>query len=317
MKMKTIKYLTLCLMIVGVMSCSPSGGEDRGHEYMPDMAHSVAYEANSYNYYGLNTYSDEISYKEYAMPREPVPGTVSRGAAGLSMRSPEDAARLMNTFNGLTQVNEISIPINGSVAYPYADTEEERTRAADELTQNALPITEEGLAQGKDLYVIYCGICHGSKGAGDGHLARENGPYPAVPANLLEAKFRETTDGLFYHAIMRGKNVMGAYSDKLSYEERWNVIHYVRSLQAKEQKLAYSAEENTLNGNMTGASYFASFETPEVHNNDIFSLGGDHGDHDSHGRDHDEHQEDSHGDEDNDDNHKDSHGDEDHDKHDH
>jgi Ran GTPase-activating protein (RanGAP) involved in mRNA processing and transport len=46
---------------------------------------------------------------------------------------------------------------------------------------------------------------------------------------------------------MYGKNMMGAYKDKLSYEERWQVIHYIRGLQAKEKKLAYNETENTLN----------------------------------------------------------------------
>jgi hypothetical protein len=46
---------------------------------------------------------------------------------------------------------------------------------------------------------------------------------------------------------MYGKNAMGAYKDKISYEERWQVIHYIRSLQAKALKLAYNEFENTLN----------------------------------------------------------------------
>jgi hypothetical protein len=46
---------------------------------------------------------------------------------------------------------------------------------------------------------------------------------------------------------MYGKNVMGAYKDKLSYKERWDVIHYIRTLQASEKDLVYSSEENTLN----------------------------------------------------------------------
>ena len=41
---------------------------------------------------------------------------------------------------------------------------------------------------------------------------------------------------------MYGKNVMGSYKDKISYEERWQVIHYIRSLQAKDKKLEYSEQ---------------------------------------------------------------------------
>lgn len=40
---------------------------------------------------------------------------------------------------------------------------------------------------------------------------------------------------------------MGGYGDKLSYKERWNVIHYIRSLQAASKKLEYSEKANTLN----------------------------------------------------------------------
>jgi hypothetical protein len=44
---------------------------------------------------------------------------------------------------------------------------------------------------------------------------------------------------------MYGKNVMGSYADKLSYDERWNVIHYIRSLQANSKNLKYNDKENT------------------------------------------------------------------------
>ncbi len=285
------RYLLYIALVATIAACGPAGGEDRGHEFMPDMAHSIAYESNIYNYYGLNTYSEESDYKTYAMPRKPVEGTVPRGSAGLALRSPEEKERLMMSMNGQTQINEISIPSNGSVSYGYDNTDDERVRAAREITQNPLPITASGLSQGKELYEVFCGICHGSKGAGDGYLAREGGPYAAVPANLIAPKFRDTTDGLYYHAIMHGKNVMGAYADKLSYEERWNVIHYIRSLQAKDQSLAYSEEENTLNNAITGASYYAGFTMPESSTKGIYKLSGGHADHgaghgDGHGEDH-------------------------------
>jgi hypothetical protein len=45
---------------------------------------------------------------------------------------------------------------------------------------------------------------------------------------------------------------MGGYADKLSYEERWQVIHYIRSLQAKEAQLQYSEIQNTFNNSTPG-----------------------------------------------------------------
>lgn len=63
--------------------------------------------------------------------------------------------------------------------------------------------------------------------------------------------FVHSNIGRFYHAIMYGRNVMGSYTDKLSYQERWEVIHYIRSLQAQSKNLVYSASANTFNSEAT------------------------------------------------------------------
>jgi cytochrome c len=129
------------------------------------------------------------------------------------------------------------------------DTPEDRIRAGKEITNNPFNITKSGLEKGKLNYDIYCGICHGAKGDGAGYLVRDDGGvYPAQPANFLKDEFIASSEGRFYHAIMYGLNVMGGYSDKLSYEERWDVIHYIRSLQAASKNLKYSESENSFTG---------------------------------------------------------------------
>jgi mono/diheme cytochrome c family protein len=140
------------------------------------------------------------------------------------------------------------MPKNGHVPYHYEDTEEERTRAGGEIKFNPFPITATGMASGKELYDIYCGICHGEAGDGLGYLVRDDGGvYPAAPANFLLPDLVSASEGRYYHSIMYGKNVMGSYADKLSFEERWQVIHYIRALQAKNEKLQYDEQGNTLN----------------------------------------------------------------------
>jgi hypothetical protein len=67
------------------------------------------------------------------------------------------------------------------------------------------------------------------------------------PANFLLDDLINSSNGRYYHAIIYGKNLMGGYADKLSYEERWNVIQYIRSLQAASKKLEYSEKANTFN----------------------------------------------------------------------
>jgi mono/diheme cytochrome c family protein len=171
------------------------------------------------------------------MPRNSVPGTIARGSVNASLsETAEERLLAYMAFSGEISSTAVSIPANGSVPYPYADTEDDRIRAAHEMLLNPYPITEAGLAKGAALYSIYCGVCHGAQGDGLGYLVREADPskgiiagvYPAAPANFLKENFMDTTNGFFYHSIMYGKNMMGAYADKLSFEERWQVIHYIR-----------------------------------------------------------------------------------------
>lgn len=264
-----------------LQSCQRPGGNSTGSEFMPDMGHSIAYEANYYNYYYNNTWGSEEEYYSFAQPRLPVKGTVARRSA-----------------------KNISIPsVGDNTPYPYADTEEERTRAMAEVTNNPYPITDAGLAEGKELYNINCAICHGEKGDGNGYLVRDDGGvYPVQPAILTNDEFVAASNGRMYHSIMYGKNLMGSYKDKLAYEERWQVIHYVRSLQAKEKKLVYNQTSNTLNtiDKPAGVMQVAELHTDEPHHDE-------HGTHDmEHGKDH-------HDDHD----HKKDHHDEDHGEHSH
>ncbi len=274
--MSNIKQHTIWILAViflGLAACQQPGPNQTGSEYMPDMAHSIAYEANYYTPYFLNNW-DEGSvkkYKELAMHHNPVPRTIPRGYAGLALAANEHmAAEEKEVLQGAQ--GGVAVPANGHVPFYYGDSEEERQRAIEEIRSNPYYITEEGLAKGKDLYVIYCGICHGDKGDGDGYLVRDANPatgdpggkYPAAPVNFMLDDFVNSSNGRYYYAIMYGKNVMGSYADKLSYEERWQVIHYIRSLQAKAKGLEYSPQANTLNPEYGIPVADAAHQMPDV-----------------------------------------------------
>jgi len=234
-------YICILAVFSAMTSCQKAGGDFPGREYVPDMAHSISYQANYYNYYSLNTWGGEGEYYQFALPRTPVEGTVPIGQVGLNSAVDE------NETNDLIS-SLLGFSLSGSVPYYYEDTEEDRERAGEEIIHNPFPITEDGLKMGKDLYEIYCGICHGNSGDGMGYLVRDDGGvYPAMPTSFLTDEWITASNGQFYHAIMHGRNVMGPYNDKLSYEERWQVIHYIRALQANASDLAYNQDENTLN----------------------------------------------------------------------
>jgi len=99
----------------------------------------------------------------------------------------------------------------------------------------SLPASDERLAQGKELYDRLCAFCHGDEGDGDGRLAPELAPKPR-DFTAGKYKFRTTLstqlplDSDIFRTITRGVpgTSMPAWG-ALSYEERWALVHYVKS----------------------------------------------------------------------------------------
>ena len=228
--------------------CSPAGVNKTGHEYMPDMYHPVSYEANQYSAYHWNHWNaaedgQTFSKAELSQPRAKVNGTVPRGYTGVYYTD----ASALDIVTGKNAPNAIAAQVNGEAPFTYANNEDDRLKCEKDLVFNPFPITKAGLDHAKPLYDIYCGVCHGAKGDGQGVLVTvPDAKYPAAPKNLLGDDMIGSGNGRYYFAMIYGKNVMGGYSDKLSYEERWQVLHYIRSLQAKSKGLEYSEKANTL-----------------------------------------------------------------------
>lgn len=125
------------------------------------------------------------------------------------------------------------LPADGTIArgyslYEYANTNEEYELAKAELS-SPLDSTQVDLDRGKELYDIYCGICHGNKGAGQGNLVKRE-KILGVPSYADAA--RAITEGSVYHVIYYGRNAMGSYAAQLNEEERWQVTAYVMQLKA-------------------------------------------------------------------------------------
>ena len=124
---------------------------------------------------------------------------------------------------------EALVPPEGTIArghslYSYANTNDGYNSALKNLKTD-LSSSEIDLKRGKELYEIYCGICHGNKGAGQGKLVKRE-KILGVPSYAD----RPITTGSIYHVIYYGKNSMGSYANLLNEEERWQVTAYVEAL---------------------------------------------------------------------------------------
>ena len=127
---------------------------------------------------------------------------------------------------------EAQVPVEGTIArgwepYDYLNTNEGYEEAKANLI-SPLEITKENSANGKELYAIYCAVCHGSKGDGQGILmTREK--FLGVPSYAD----REITPGSIYHVLMYGKNAMGSHAGQVNAKERWQIAQHVMDLRSK------------------------------------------------------------------------------------
>jgi mono/diheme cytochrome c family protein len=96
----------------------------------------------------------------------------------------------------------------------------------------SLTVDRQFLERGRDRYQIYCAPCHGALGDGNGMTKRYG--MGATPT-YHDARLRTMPDGEIFNTITVGKNTMMPYADKISPEDRWAVVAYVRALQRAQQ----------------------------------------------------------------------------------
>lgn len=124
---------------------------------------------------------------------------------------------------------EAQLPVEGSVPrgwqpYEFEDSNEGYELAKVNLTSPLLN-NEDNLANGKKMYEIYCSVCHGSKGDGNGILM-EREKFLGIPSYAD----RDITEGSIYHVLMHGINLMGSHAGQVNDEERWQISQYVLKL---------------------------------------------------------------------------------------
>ncbi len=95
-------------------------------------------------------------------------------------------------------------------------------------SRNPVPLTAESVKAGQRLYEAHCAACHGPQGTGDGPAAVGLARKPAD----LRLHVPMHSDGQLYLWVTLGVpgTPMPAFADRLSDQERWQVVHYLRVL---------------------------------------------------------------------------------------
>jgi len=124
------------------------------------------------------------------------------------------------------------IKVGNEVVYPWQDSPVTTGRITDTtnfVEINPLPVTDELLQRGEQVFNITCAACHSKLGDGNG-VPKRIGAM-AVVANLHDKRIVELPDGELFNTISYGKGLMQGYAANIPIPDRWAAIAYLRALQ--------------------------------------------------------------------------------------
>ena len=205
--MKKLTIIAVFIISLVVWGCSDVQKEP-GRVYMPDMAYSRAWET----YAPIDTLNKQgIHYN-----RTPVAGTIKRGELYPFTIAKDSAGSTTNYELSKQVVNPLP------------------------------PLNEVQKKEAERLYLVNCGICHGTALDGMGPLHKNDGPYAPQPAILIGNPTLENMPaGQMFYSVTYGKNMMGSYASQLSTTQRWMVIQYIKDKQAEAKGTTAAAAGST------------------------------------------------------------------------
>ncbi|CAN5478402.1 cytochrome c [soil metagenome] len=90
------------------------------------------------------------------------------------------------------------------------------------------PVTAALVQRGRQRYDIYCSMCHGTDGYGEGLVVQHGFPQPP---SFHSDRLRNLPDDYLNHVITHGLGKMPPYDDQVPPADRWAIVSYVRALQ--------------------------------------------------------------------------------------
>ena len=162
----------------------------------------------------MKPYRSTSFFSDGLSSRPPVQGTIPRGF----LRTDTEL------FTGKKSKSSSSVTTAASTTNPYTD----------DTDTFPFPITKETVLRGKERYEIFCSVCHGLTGNGDGMIVRRGFRRAA---SFNDDRLRQAPVGHFFDAITNGWGAMPSYASQIPVQDRWAIIAYVRALQLSQQNV--------------------------------------------------------------------------------
>lgn len=158
--------------------------------------------------------------------RQPVEGTVARGQLKedkqLYTGKKDQAGASGTTANAQPNQSAPQTPGAGNANVPPG------VLYPDAVETFPFPVTEEIVKRGKERYEIFCSMCHGATGYGDGMIVRRG--YRRPPSYHTD-QLRQAPAGHFFDVVTNGWGSMPRYDAMIPVTDRWAIVAYIRALQ--------------------------------------------------------------------------------------
>lgn len=179
---------------------------------MQDQPKAIAYRQNTF-------------FRDGLASRNLIPGTVPRGY----LRADREFYLGKKANSGTVAAGQPRAAQTGSSTPSTAQTNPAALYPEDVETF-PMSITRSDLDRGQQRYDIFCSVCHGATGNGDGMIARRGFNKP-LPASFHQDRLRQAPVGHFFDAMSNGWGAMPSYAAQIPVEDRWRIIAYIRALQ--------------------------------------------------------------------------------------
>jgi mono/diheme cytochrome c family protein len=143
-------------------------------------------------------------------------GTIPRGSL-------HDNANLETGKDGNQFVSQIPADVYRKL---YENNPQKFNQPFEELEPSSL--RQALLERGRERFNIYCSVCHGQTGDGDGMVVRRGFRRPPT---YHSDRLRQSADGYFFDVITTGFGAMVSYANRIDVEDRWAIVAYIRALQ--------------------------------------------------------------------------------------